>query len=167
MVLTQTHPAAPYVCRTGNITLRCQYDGVENVLAVVWVIGGQTTTDPSTIPGHTALPLTTTYQELVVDSYTNLRERYQCSPVLINGSALDSNVYGPQIECKHNLITAVPMIKLQLRALVPMYCVHVMVYIMYIIHGLSVVAIYYLLYSGVAFSMWWIILVVSFSLMYM
>ena len=76
-------------------------------------------------------------------------------------------MYGPQIECKHNLITAVPMIKLQLRALVPMYCVHVMVYIMYIILGLSVVAIYYLLYSGVAFSMWWIILVVSFSLMYM
>ena len=27
VVLTQTHPAAPYVCRTGNITLRCQYDG--------------------------------------------------------------------------------------------------------------------------------------------
>ena len=131
MVLNQTQPAAPYVCRTGNITLRCQYDGVENVVGVVWVIGFQTT-DPSTIPGHTALPLTTTYQEVVVDSYTNLRERYQCSPVLINGSALDSNVYGPQIECKHNLITAVPMIKLQLRALVPMYCVHVMVYLYYV-----------------------------------
>ena len=29
VVLTQTHPAAPYVCRTGNITLRCQYDDVE------------------------------------------------------------------------------------------------------------------------------------------
>ena len=28
VVLTQTHPAAPYVCRTDNITLRCQYDGV-------------------------------------------------------------------------------------------------------------------------------------------
>ena len=28
VVLTQTHPAAPYVCRTGNITLRCQYGGV-------------------------------------------------------------------------------------------------------------------------------------------
>ena len=27
VALTQTHPAAPYVCRTGNITLRCQYDG--------------------------------------------------------------------------------------------------------------------------------------------
>ena len=39
VVLTQTHPAAPYVCRTGNITLRCQYDGVENVLVVLWVIG--------------------------------------------------------------------------------------------------------------------------------
>ena len=34
VVLTQTHPAAPYVCRTGNITLRCQYDGVEGVLNV-------------------------------------------------------------------------------------------------------------------------------------
>ena len=31
VVLTQTHPVAPYLCRTGNITLRCQYDGVENV----------------------------------------------------------------------------------------------------------------------------------------
>ena len=30
----------------------------------------------STIPVHTALPRTTTYQEVVVDSYTNLRERY-------------------------------------------------------------------------------------------
>ena len=34
--LTQTHPAAPYVCRTGNITLRCQYGGVGGVLNVVW-----------------------------------------------------------------------------------------------------------------------------------
>ena len=51
VVLTQTHPTAPYVCRTGNITLRCQYDGVENVLVVLWIIGSQTTTNPSTIPG--------------------------------------------------------------------------------------------------------------------
>ena len=104
VVLTQTHPAAPYVCRTGNITLRCQYGGVENVLAVVWGIGNETTTDPSTIPGHTALPRTTiTYQEVVVDSYTNLRERarYRCAPVLSNGTVLDSNVYESQIECKH------------------------------------------------------------------
>ena len=115
MVLTQTHPAAPYVCRTGNITLRCQYDGVENVLAVLWFIGTPTTTttDPSTIPGHTALPLTTTYLEVVVDSYTNVAGRYRCSPVLSNGSALDSNVYEPQIEGEHNLITAVAMIKMQ------------------------------------------------------
>ena len=28
-----------YACRTGNITLRCQYDGVENVLGVLWIIG--------------------------------------------------------------------------------------------------------------------------------
>ena len=80
VVLTQTHPAAPYVCRTGNITLRCQYDGVEGVLNVVWVIGtDEGTTNSSTIPGHTALPNTTTNQDVVVDSYTNLRERYQCS----------------------------------------------------------------------------------------
>ena len=75
VVLTQTHPAALYVCRTGNITLRCQYGGVEGVMAVLWAIGNDTTTtNPSTIPGHTALPPTTTYQELVVDSYTNLRK---------------------------------------------------------------------------------------------
>ena len=93
VVLTQTHPAAPYVCRTGNTTLRCQYDGVENVLAVLCSIGTETTASPSTIPGHTALPCTTTYlQEVVVDSYTNFRERYQCSPRQINSAAqLNSN----------------------------------------------------------------------------
>ena len=70
VVLTQTHPAAPYVCRTGSITLRCQYDAVVNVLVVLWAIGNETTTaNPSTIPGHTALPRTTTYQEVAVDSY--------------------------------------------------------------------------------------------------
>ena len=106
MVLTQTHPAAPYVCRTGNITLRCQYDGVENVLVVLWVIGGQTTTNPSTIPGHTALPRTTTYQEVVVDSYTNLAAGYHCAPTLSNGPQLLSNPYNPQYECEflQNLI---------------------------------------------------------------
>ena len=104
VVLTQTHPAAPYVCRTGNITLRCQYDGVEGVLAVLWAIGTETTTaNPSTIPGHTALPRTTTYQEVVVDSYTNLRERYRCTPGLANGTVLKSNAYVPQIECKQKL----------------------------------------------------------------
>ena len=54
----------------------------------------------------------TPYQEVVVDSYTNLRERYRCTPGLSNGTALNSmyvctsamcsNVYVPQIECKHN-----------------------------------------------------------------
>ena len=103
VILTQTHPAAPYVCRTGNIILRCQYDGVENVLAVVWAIGNESApTNPSTIPLHTALPRTTTYQELVVDSYTNLRERYQCATVLANGTILDSNMYiQAPLECKH------------------------------------------------------------------
>ena len=104
VVLTQTHPAALYVCRTGNITLRCQYDGVKNVLGVLWVIGKEAgTANPSTIPGHTALPRTTTYQEVVVDSYTNLRESYQCAPVVINGTILNSNEYEAQIECKYML----------------------------------------------------------------
>ena len=100
VVLTQTHPAAPYVYRTDNIAIRCQYDGVENVVAVLWAIGTETTTNASTIPGHTALPRTSTYQEVVVDSCTNLRERYQCAPILVNGTSLDSNEYEPQIECK-------------------------------------------------------------------
>ena len=102
MVLTQTHPAAPYVCRTGNITLRCQYDGVENVAVVLWLLGGQAPTgNASTIPGHTALPHTaTTYQEVVVDSHTNLATGYRCEPTLRNGSQLLSNIYIPQIECE-------------------------------------------------------------------
>ena len=104
VVLTQTHPAAPYVCRTGNITLRCQYDGVENVLVVLWAIGTETTTaNASTMSGHTTLPRTTTYQELVVDSYTNLRESYRCTPGLSNGTVSESNAYVPQIECKQKL----------------------------------------------------------------
>ena len=104
VVLSQTHPAAPYLCRTGNITLRCQYDGVENVSVVLWSIGTEAgTTNPSTIPGHTALPRTTTYQEVVVDSYTNLRERYQCAVALINGTLQASNDYETQIECKHKV----------------------------------------------------------------
>ena len=100
VVLTQTHPAAPYVCRTGNITLRCQYESVENVLVVLWIIGFQITSNPSTIPGHTALPRTTIYQEVVVDSYTNLAAGYRCTPTLSNGSLLLSNQYNPQYECE-------------------------------------------------------------------
>ena len=103
VTLTQTHPAAPYVCRTGTITLRCQYDGVENVLGVLWSIGNETTSNPSTIPGHTALPRTTTYQEVVVDSYTNLGERYRCDPLLSNGTELHSNKYHPMSECEHEV----------------------------------------------------------------
>ena len=101
VVLTQTHPAAPYVCRTSNITLRCQYNGVEGVLGVVWVIGNETGTinvSPSKFPGHTASIPTSTYQEIVVDSYTNLRKRYQCGTLSMNG-ALQSNVHEAQIEC--------------------------------------------------------------------
>ena len=103
VTLTQTHPAAPYVCRTGNITLRCQYDGVENVLGVVWAIGNETVTQSSIIPGHTALPRTTTYQEIVVDSYTNLREKYRCDLILSNGTGLPSNEYDPMSECEHEV----------------------------------------------------------------
>ena len=102
VVLTQTHPAAPYVCRTGSITLRCQYDGVEGVTGVLWSTEIEAATlYPSEIPGHTALPPTTTYQEVVVDNYTNLRERYQCLPLLMNETTLRSNEYEAQIECKH------------------------------------------------------------------
>ena len=100
VVLTQTHPAALYVCRTGNITLRCQYGGVKNVLGVVWDIGIQITHNASTIPGHTALPSTTTYQDVVVDSYTNLATGYRCRPTQSNGSQLLSNQYTPQYECE-------------------------------------------------------------------
>ena len=99
-VLTQTHPAVPYVCRTGNITLRCQYGGVENVLVVLWSIGGIITSNPSNITGHTALPRTTTYQEVVVDSYSNLATSYACILTLINGTQVQSNLYIPQIECE-------------------------------------------------------------------
>ena len=105
--LAQTHPAAPYVCRIGNIILRCQYEGVEGVSSVVWIIGFQTTTNPSTIPGHTALPHTTTYQEVLVDSYTNLATGYRCEPTFSNGSQIRSKTYVPQKECEcyqtHNL----------------------------------------------------------------
>ena len=104
VVLTQTHPAAPYVCRTGNITLRCQYDGVENVVVVLWLIGGQTTTNRSNIRGHTSLLPTTTYQEVVVDSYISLSTAYRCVTVLHNGSHLQSNQYNPQIECERLII---------------------------------------------------------------
>ena len=106
VVLTQTHPAAPYVCRTGNITLRCQYDGVENVLVVVWFISVNTTTNASTFPGHTALPNTNTYQEVVVDSYTNLATGYRCAPTDSNGSRLQSNTYNPLVECECHQTTS-------------------------------------------------------------
>ena len=96
VVLTQTHPVAPYVCRTGNITLRCQYGGVQGVSSVVWLIGLQTTTNPSTIPGHTALPHTTTHQEIVVDNSINLATGYRCEPTFSNGSQLRSPQFVPR-----------------------------------------------------------------------
>ena len=56
--------------------------------------------DLSTIPGHTARPHTTTYQEVVVESYTNLRERYQCSVVVGSLISNSNNFMPPQIEGK-------------------------------------------------------------------
>ena len=68
-----------------------------NVVGVLWILGNEAgTPDPTNIPGNTALPP----QELVVDSYTNLFERYQCAPVLINGTTLNSNEYEPKVERK-------------------------------------------------------------------
>ena len=64
------------------------------------LIGGDTMANPSIIPGHTALPRTTTYQEIVVDNYTNLAAGYRCVPTLSNGSQLLSSVYIPQTECE-------------------------------------------------------------------
>ena len=83
MVLTQTHPAASYVCRTGNITLRCQYDGVENVLNVLWNVDDMPNLDfdSMTLPGHTALDRTESHQDLVIASFANLRGTYQCSVI--------------------------------------------------------------------------------------
>ena len=98
VVLTQTHPTAPYVCRTGNITLRCQYGIAEEVL---WRIDSMfDLVNPSTIPGHTALLRTTSYHDLVVDSYTNLRGEYRCTAVFGNGMRAGSNVYLPNAECE-------------------------------------------------------------------
>ena len=87
VTLNQTHPAAPYVCRNGNITLRCWYDAAD---LVSWSADDMSNVDPSTIPGHAISDSTTTYQELVVDSYTNLRERYQCT-VVVGSSVSNSN----------------------------------------------------------------------------
>ena len=82
-------------------------DTVENVLVVLWIIGGQTTSNASTIPGHIALPRTTSsYQEVVVDSYTSLTAGYRCVPTLSNGSLLQSNNYIPQVECECYQTTA-------------------------------------------------------------
>ena len=77
------------------------FGGSFKVLVVLWAIGTEiTTANPSTISGHTALPRTTTYQEVVVDNYTNLAAEYCCTPTLSNGSQLLSNRYNPQYECE-------------------------------------------------------------------
>ena len=60
--------------------------------------------NPSTIPGHTALPHTTIYQDLVVDSYTNLRGEYHCTAVFGNETRAGSNVYLPIAECEYTLM---------------------------------------------------------------
>ena len=104
ILLIQAHPVTPYVCRslTANITLRCQYG--MNVTRVLWRIGAlRNLENPSTIPGHTALPHTTTYQELVVDRYANLRGEYHCTAVIENGTRAGSNIYVPVIECEFEM----------------------------------------------------------------
>ena len=97
VVLTQTHPAAPYVCRTGNITLKCQYGGVENVLRVQWIGDDRIVTDPSLFMGHTETFSNSSYQEVVVDSYTNLMGNYSCAAIVQDGS-IASNLYTPKYE---------------------------------------------------------------------
>ena len=99
VVLTQTHPAAPYVCRTGNITLRCQYESVENVLLVQWISDGRIVTDPSMFKGHTETFFNSSYQEVVVDSYMNLMGNYSCAAIVQDGS-FPSNLYTPKYECE-------------------------------------------------------------------
>ena len=50
------------------------------------------------------LPPTTTYQEVVVDSYTNLKEGYQCDAVLPNGTGVASNNHSVHTsECEHEV----------------------------------------------------------------
>ena len=85
---------------------------MENVLSVVWGIGNETVSNPSTIPGHDALPRTTTYQEAVVDSYTNLGERYQCTAIAMNVLQSNNLTYNvtSDLEGKHKLYV-VAMIK--------------------------------------------------------
>ena len=100
MVLTQTHPAAPYVCRTGNIILRCQYDGVGNVIQVQWNIDGMLVNDLSTIMGHAESLSTSSYQETAVDSFMNLMGNYSCAVIVQVGSIPHSNEYAPSIECE-------------------------------------------------------------------
>ena len=99
VVLTQTNPAAPYVCRTGNITLRCQYERVENVLRVQWISDSRIVTDPSMFIGHTVTFSDSSYQEVVVDSYTNLMGNYSCAAIVQDGS-ISSNLYAPKYECE-------------------------------------------------------------------
>ena len=64
----------------------------------------------STIPGHTALPPATTYQDLVVDSYTNLRGEYHCTAVFGNGTRAGSNVYVPIAECEYTLMVTCSLV---------------------------------------------------------
>ena len=101
VVFIQTYPAAIYVCRSGNIIFRCQYDSVKDVLVVLWCINDRITSNPGNITGHAAFPRTATYQETVVDSYINLAIGYRCTLTLTNGSQLQSNPYFPLIECEY------------------------------------------------------------------
>ena len=122
VVLTQTHPAAPYVCRTGNITLRCQYDDVENVLSLQWNSGGMLVGSISDLPGHTAITSSSTYEDVAVDNYNNLRMSYRCaaiSAVYSNGTVInmDSPLYVPVIEGEFSNIQIIIVSSTQ-----PIYC---------------------------------------------
>ena len=83
VVLTQTHPSAPYVCRTGNITLRCQYNGLEGVQNVLWNVDNMMNLDfvTKTLPGHTALDRAESHQDVVIASFADLRGTYDCAVI--------------------------------------------------------------------------------------
>ena len=56
---------------------------------------------------YTILLPTTTYLEIVVDSYISFHEKYECAPLqsgVESGRSLQNNEYKPQIECKPNLL---------------------------------------------------------------
>ena len=84
---------------SGNITLRCQYESMENVLGVQWISDIRMVTDPSMFVGHTVTFFNSSYQEVAVDSYINLMNSYTCAAIVQDG-AIPSNEYRPSSECE-------------------------------------------------------------------